>query len=60
MLQAKFIEAKNEEVTAKLTYEKVIGPITDINSLIKSPNMNFKIPNSLSKAIEISKIVILI
>ena len=53
--QAKFIEAKNEEVTAKLTYEKIIGPIEDINSLIKSSNMNFKIPNSLSKAIEISK-----
>ena len=53
--QAKFIEAKNEEMTAKLTYEKVIGPITDINALNKNLNINFEIPNSLNKAIEISK-----
>ena len=53
--QAKFIEAKNEEMTAKLTYEKVIGPITDINVLNKNLNINFEIPNSLNKAIEISK-----
>ena len=53
--QAKFIEAKNEEMTAKLTYEKVIGPITDINTLNKNLNINFEIPNSLNKAIEISK-----
>jgi len=53
--QAKFIEAKNEEVTAKLTYEKVIGPITDTNALNKNLNINFEIPNSLNKAIEISK-----
>ena len=53
--QAKFIEAKNEEITAKLTYEKVIGPIADANSLSKNLNINFKIPSNLSKAIEISK-----
>ena len=53
--QAKFIEAKNEEMTAKLTYEKVIGPIKDINTLNKNLNINFEIPNSLNKAIEISK-----
>jgi len=53
--QAKFIEAKNEALTSKLTYEKVIGPITDINSLNNNLNINFKIPNSLNKAIEISK-----
>ena len=53
--QAKFIEAKNEKMTAKLTYEKVIGPITDINALNKNLNINFEIPNSLNKAIEISK-----
>ena len=53
--QAKFIEAKNEKITAKLTYEKVIGPIADINSLNKNLNINLKIPNSLNKAIEISK-----
>ena len=39
--QSKFIEAKNEEMTAKLTYEKVIGPITDINALNKNLNINF-------------------
>ena len=53
--QAKFIEAKNEEITGKLTYEKVIGPIVDTNSLSKNLNINFKIPSSLNKAIEISK-----
>jgi len=53
--QAKFIEAKNEEMTARLTYEKVIGPITDINVLNKNLNINFEIPNSLNKAIGISK-----
>ena len=53
--QAKFIEAKNEEMTARLTYEKVIGPITDTNALNKKLNINFEIPNSLNKAIEISK-----
>ena len=53
--QAKFIEAKNEEVTAKLTYEKIIGPISDINTLNRNLKLNFEIPNSLNKAIEISK-----
>ena len=53
--QAKFIEAKNEKITAKLTYKKVIGPIADTNSLSKNLNINFKIPSSLNKAIEISK-----
>ena len=33
--QAKFIQAKNETVTAKLEYEKIIGPITDLDSLSK-------------------------
>jgi len=53
--QAKFIEAKNEEVIAKLTYEKIIGPISDINTLNRNLDLNFEIPNSLNKAIEISK-----
>ena len=53
--KAKFIEAKNEEVTAKLIYKKVIGPINDINNLEKSLKINFKIPQSLSNAIELSK-----
>jgi len=53
--QSKFIESQNEKVTAKLTYEKVIGPIEDTNTLNKNFNINFEIPNSLNKAIEISK-----
>ncbi len=53
--QAQFIEAKNEEVTAKLTYEKIIGPIQDTNNLNKNLSINFEIPNSLNEAIEISK-----
>ena len=54
--QAKFIEAQNATVTAKLEYEKIIGPITDIDSLSKKLNFNLKIPDSLNNAIEISKI----
>ena len=54
--QAKFIEAQNETVTAKLEYEKIIGPITDIDSLSKKLNFDLKIPESLNNAIEISKI----
>lgn len=54
--QAKFIEAKNETVTAKLEYEKIIGPISDIDSLSKKLDFDLKIPESLNNAIEISKI----
>jgi len=54
--QAKFIQAKNETVTAKLTYEKIIGPIVDINSLDKKSDLNFITPRNLSEAIKISKI----
>ena len=54
--QAKFIEAKNETVTAKLEYEKIIGPITDLDSLSKKLDFNLNIPESLNNAIEISKI----
>jgi len=53
--QAKFIESKNEITTSKLNYENIIGPISKINSLDKNPNMNFVLPNSLDKAIKISK-----
>ena len=54
--QAKFIEAKNETVTAKLEYEKIIGPITDLDSLSKKLDFDLNIPESLNNAIEISKI----
>ena len=54
--QAKFLQAKNETVTAKLTYEKIIGPINDLNTLDKKLDFNFEIPTNLNKAIKISKI----
>ena len=53
--QAKFLQAKNETVTAKLTYEKIIGPIIDVNSLDKKSDLNFIMPTDLKKAIETSK-----
>ena len=54
--QAKFIQAKNETITAKLIYEKIIGSIKDINTLDKQSDLNFEIPGNLNRAIEISKI----
>jgi outer membrane protein len=53
--QAKFIEAKNEVVTAKLVYEKVIGNINDLEKLSKEIDLNFALPENLNRAIEISK-----
>ena len=53
--QAKFLQAKNETVKAKQIYEKIIGPIIDVNSLDKKSDLNFTIPESLNAAIEISK-----
>jgi outer membrane protein len=53
--QAKFIQAKNETITAKLIYEKIIGPINDENSLIKDSDLVFQIPINLNDAIKISK-----
>ena len=53
--QAKFIQAKNGVVTAKLIYEKIIGPINNLVTLDKKSDLNFKIPTDLNKAIEISK-----
>ena len=53
--QAEFIKAKNEVITAKLLYEKIIGPIIDEDSLNKKPDLVFQIPTNLNDAIEISK-----
>jgi len=53
--QAKFIQAKNETITSKLFYEKIIGPIVNINNLNKISDLNFVIPENLDKAIETSK-----
>ena len=51
--QAKFIQSKNEKVTGKLIYEKIIGPIVDVNDLNKRSDLNFELPLNLNKAIEI-------
>ncbi len=53
--QAKFIQAKNEVVTAKLNYENVIGPIQDTFALNKNSDLNLKIPMNLENAINLSK-----
>ena len=53
--QAKFIQARNETVTAKLVYEKIIGPINELSSLDKKVVLNFEVPENLNSAIEISK-----
>ncbi len=52
--EAQFINAKNDLVTAKLTYEKIIGPLANIDLINGSINLDFNIPESLAKAIEIS------
>ena len=54
--QAKFIQARNEVVTAKLVYKKIIGPINNLSNFIQKSDLNFKIPEDLNDAIEISKI----
>tara|TARA_Y100000996_G_scaffold350689_1_gene289791 strand:- start:478 stop:1776 length:1299 start_codon:yes stop_codon:yes gene_type:complete len=53
--QAKLIETQNELLTSKLEYEKVIGPLENIEILDKNKELNFEVPSSLSQAIEISK-----
>jgi outer membrane protein len=53
--QAKFIQAKNESITSKLVYEKIIGPIVNTDDLNKQSDLIFKIPENLDKAIEFSK-----
>ena len=53
--QAEFIRARNEVVTAKLVYEKIIGPINNFNTLDKKLELNFEIPTDLNEAINISK-----
>jgi len=53
--KAKFIQSKNEITTNKLNYEKVIGPIVNLNSLNKKSDINIILPQKLSNAIAISK-----
>tara|TARA_X000001036_G_scaffold336687_1_gene315642 strand:- start:64 stop:1356 length:1293 start_codon:yes stop_codon:yes gene_type:complete len=53
--QAQFTQAKNELLIAKLTYENVIGKISDVDQLEKSSNSFVNVPNSLNEAIVLSK-----
>ena len=53
--QAQFTQAKSDLLIAKLTYENIIGKITDPNQLKKNSKSIVNIPNSLSDAINLSK-----
>ena len=52
--EAQFINSKNDLVTAKLTYEKIIGPLSDIDLIKENINLDFTIPENLNKSIELS------
>ena len=53
--QAQFTQAKSDLLIAKLTYENIIGKISDPNQLKKNSKSIVNIPNSLSDAINLSK-----
>ena len=53
--QAQFTQAKSELLIAKLTYENIIGKISDVNQLEKNSNSIVSVPNSLNEAINLSK-----
>ena len=53
--QAQFTQAQNDLLIAKLTYENIIGEITNPNDLQKSSNSIVNIPTSLKDAIDLSK-----
>jgi len=53
--QAQFAQAKSDLLIAKLTYENIIGKIVDPNQLKKNSKSIVSIPNSLNKAINLSK-----
>ena len=53
--QAQFTQAKSDLLIAKLTYENIIGKISDPNQLQKKIKSIVKIPNSLNDAINLSK-----
>ena len=53
--QAQFTQAQNDLLIAKLTYENIIGKITNPNDLQKSSNSIVNIPTSLKDAIDLSK-----
>ena len=53
--QAKLIQAKNDLLTSKLSYENVIGKLNDIENLDKNSINDLNLPTQLTKAIEISE-----
>ena len=53
--QAQFTQAKSDLLIAKLTYENIIGKITDPDQLKKNSNAIVSIPATLSDAINLSK-----
>ena len=53
--QAQFTQAQSDLLIAKLTYENIIGKITNPNDLQKSSNSIVNIPTSLKEAIDLSK-----
>ena len=53
--QAQFTKAKSDLLIAKLTYENIIGKISDPNTLKKNSNAIVSIPKTLDKAINLSK-----
>ena len=53
--QAKLIQSQNEVLTSRLEYEKVIGPLENIDNFNNNYEINFEVPSSLNQAIEISK-----
>ena len=53
--QAQFTQAKSDLLIAKLTYENIIGKISNPNQLQKKTKSIVKIPNSLNEAINLSK-----
>ena len=53
--QAQFAQAKSDLLIAKLTYENIIGNISDPNKLKKNSNAIVSIPKTLNEAINLSK-----
>ncbi|MDC1053465.1 TolC family outer membrane protein [Candidatus Pelagibacter sp.] len=53
--QAQFTQAKSDLLIAKLTYENIIGKISNPNKLKKNSNAIVSIPKTLDEAINLSK-----
>ena len=53
--KAQFTQAKSDLLIAKLTYENIIGNISDPNKLKKNSNAIVSIPKTLKEAISLSK-----